>query len=313
MYDAVKNNVFDPVGNPNGWFSEVLPVSATQAISAESIEEQRNVYVGLFGREIADLLIEQEFFCSFAGAMVGSYWGAEMARAEVEGRVRHVAVDHRYPVHTAWDLGKAANNPIWCFQVIPVFKQNERGADVYQRSELRIVDFYRPETEDLEEWCKWLNDRGYKGNDYVPHDIMNFQWGTKRTRYDLLKEMKRNPKIVGMVSVADGINAGRESIKVAVFDEERTEKGRDGLKSYRREWDDDLKTFRDNPVKDWAEHIGSSFRYLGLAWKDAMPDMAPPPKPTENVYEAKADGTIRSTQTVKEAVDAMVRRRRSGR
>lgn len=313
MLDAVKGNAFDPVSNPNGWFSEVLPVSATRALSELSIEEQRAVYRGLFGTEIADLLIEQEFYCSFAGAMVGSYWGAEMARAEAEGRIGVVPIDPLYPVHTAWDLGKAANNPIWCFQVIPIFKPNQNGAPIYQHSELRIVDFYRPESEDLEEWCKWLNDRGYNGNDYVPHDIMHFQWGTKRTRFDLLKSMKRNPRIVGMVSVAEGIHAGRETIKVARFDAERCTLGIDGLKNYRREWDDDLKTFRDNPVKDWAEHIGSSFRYLGLAWKDAVPDFKPPPKPQDNVYEAKPDGTIRSTQTVKEAVDAMVRRRRLGR
>lgn len=319
MLDAVKNNVFDPHSNPNGWFSEVLPASVTGAISAASIEEQRLVYVGLFGKEIADLLIEQEFYCSFAGAMVGAYWGAEVARAEAEGRVRVVDIDPRYPVHTAWDLGKAANNPIWCFQVIPIFSENANGNPVYERSELRIVDFYRPDSEDLEQWCQWLNDRGYKGNDYVPHDIMNIQWGTKRTRFDLLKDMGRKPKMVGMVSVADGINAGRESIKVAKIHAgegergERMEMGVNGLKNYRREWDDELKTFRDNPVKDWAEHIGSSFRYLGLAWKDAMPDYAPPPKPTQNTYEAQPDGSIRSNQTVKEAVDAMIRRRKLGR
>jgi hypothetical protein len=296
MYDSVKGNIFDPVSNPRGWFVEVLKASDTNAIAAETIEEQRGVYIGLFGKAIADLLIEQEFYCSFAGAMVGAYWGAEVAAADAEGRIGVVPVNWDYPVHTAWDLGKAANNPIWCFQVINNIPH--------------IVDFYRPESDDIEDWCKWLDDKGYHGNDYVPHDIMHPVWGTKRTRYDTLKSLGRKPKQVGMVSVADGINAGRKTIQLAKFDAERCELGIEGLKNYRREWDDELKRFRDTPVKDWAEHIGSSWRYLGLAWKEEATSAAPPPKPKTLQYEAQPDGTIQGNLSVADAVAAMVRRRR---
>lgn len=303
MLDAVKGNVFHPTSNPRGWFSQVLSVADTGAIDLASIEEQRTVYVGIFGKEIADLLIDQEFYCSFAGAMVGSYWGAEMARAEAAGRITPVKIDSRYPVHTAWDLGKAINNPVWCFQVID--------------GRPYIVDFYRPESEDLEQWCKWLDDRGYHGNDYVPHDVLHPVWGTNRTRFETLKLHGRKPKLVGMVSVADGINAGRETIKLAHFhagDDDRGQRmqlGVDGLKSYRREWDDELKSFRANALKDWAEHIGSSFRYLGLAWRQEI-EFKPKPVENKEVYQAMPDGSIRSSQSVKEAVDAMVKRRRKG-
>lgn len=287
------------------WFVQTLTVRDTGAITEQAIEDQRAEYTALFGKAIADLLIEQEFFCSFAGAMIGSYWGAEMAAAEGEGRVRCVAINPDYPVHTAWDLGKAANNPIWCFQVIDGIPH--------------IVDFYRPETDDIEDWCKWLDDKGYNGNDYVPHDIMQPVWGTKRTRYDTLKALGRKPKQVGMVSVADGINAGRKTIQLAVFhggDDERgqrVELGSEGLKNYRREWDDDLKRFRDNPVKDWAEHIGSSWRYLGLAWREEINSQTPPAKPKALEYVANANGTIQGNMSVKDAVDAMVRRRKQRR
>lgn len=298
MYDAARLDKYDPVSNPKGWFTQVLRADQTKAISADGIERQRKIYASLYGKEIADLLIDQEFYCSFAGAMVGSYWGAEISDAEREGRIGLVPIDTDYPVHTAWDLGKAVNNPIWCFQVIP----GEIGP--------RIVDFYRPDSDDLEDWCKWLNDKGYHGNDYVPHDIMHPVWGTKRTRFDMLKDMKRKPKKVGMVSVADGINAGRQTIKAAKFDAERCEDGIEGLKNYRREWDDDLKRFRDNSVKDWAEHIGSSFRYLGLAWREEIVAAPPKPKKTDPVYEAKADGTIKSNMSVREQVEAMMKRRK---
>ena len=87
--------------------------------------------------------------------------------------------------------------------------------------------------------------------------------------------------------------------------------GIEGLKNYRREWDEDLKVFRETPVKDWAEHIGSAWRYLGLSWREVVPVKPKPAKPTEVIYTALPDGSVRSNMSVKEAVDAMVRRRRN--
>lgn len=294
MYDRAKDS-------PN-WFCELLSVEQTEALSAADLAEALAEYQDMHGIDLGRAFFEQEYLCSFSGAMVGAYFGAEMARAERAGRMGLVEIDVKYPVHTVWDLGKAVNNPIWCFQVIP----GEEGP--------RIVDFYRPESDDLEQWVQWLDEKGYRGNDYVPHDIIVSEWGTKRTRFDTLKLLKRNPKRIAMVSVADGLQAGRKTINCAVFHTGEDERGQrmqlgcDGLKAYRREWDDELKTFRENPLKDWAEHIGSAWRYLGLAWKDATLAVAPPPKPKELVYEVR-NGLIQGNMSVKEAVDAMVRRR----
>lgn len=289
--------------NPK-WFTQVLRASDTKAVSNEAIEDQRAEYAAIFGQQMADMLIEQEFFCSFAGAMVGSIFGVEMDRAEREGRVRPVEIDRRYPVHTVMDMGKAVNNPIWCFQTIP----GELGP--------RVVDFYRPDSDDLEEWCAWLDDKGYNGTDYVPHDaVTGLQWGTKRTRIEMLKLCKRKPKVIAVAPLQDGINAGNTTIRVAVFhggDDDRAERvalGIEGVKNYRREWDDDLKRFRDNPVKDWAEHIGSATRYLGLAWREEKIEVKPAEKPKDLEYVATPQG-IRGNMDVKAAVDAMVRRRR---
>lgn len=289
------------------WFSQLLSIEDTKALSPEILIEALQEYQDLYGEELGRAFFEQEYLCSFAGAMVGAYFGAEMARAEREGRIRAVPIDERYPVHTVWDLGKAVNNPIWCFQVIP----GEIGP--------RIVDFYRPESDDLEQWCIWLNERGYNGYDYVPHDALTEEWGTSRNRIETLRLLKRKPKRFAKVSVADGLQAGRKTINVAVFHtsdneaDERSERmklGIRGLKSYRREWDDDLKTFRENPLKDWAEHIGSAWRYLGLSWRDVEPHAQEQPKPKELEYVAGPFGVIQGNLDVRSAVEAMVRRRR---
>lgn len=295
MFDMAQRNM----ATGGRWFAELSSVKDTQALTADQLEETLDEYQAIYGSDFGLAYFEQEYLCSFSGAMVGAIFGGEINRAERDGRIRDVPIDPKYPVHTAWDLGKAVNNPIWCFQTIP----GEPGP--------RIVDFYRPESDDLEEWCKWLDERGYHGNDYVPHDILTTDWGARRTRIDTLKLLGRTPRRIGKVSVQEGINAGNRTIRLAIFDEKRCEVGIDGLKNYRREWDDDLKTFRENPVKDWAEHIGSAWRYLALAWQEAKPEVQEKPKPKELVYEARPDGTISANMSVRDAVEAMVRRRKN--
>jgi hypothetical protein len=245
------------------WFAQTLTVDDTGIFSADQLDEVRASLEAQYGIDFGRAYFEQEYMCSFSGAMVGAYFGAEMAKAEREGRILDVPIDWSQPVHTVWDLGKAVNNPIWCFQAIGNW--------------LRVVDFYQPESEDLEEWVRALDEKGYRGIDYFPHDTAVTEWGSKRTRLETLVMLGRNPRRIPKVSVGDGLQAGRTAINAAVFDAERTETGREGLKAYRREWDDERKTFRDNPVKDWAEHIGSAWRYLGLAWREEY--IRPRPKP----------------------------------
>lgn len=298
MYERAKGN--------DNWYAELSSIEDTGALTPEQLAESLAEYQDLYGIDLGLAMFQQEYYCSFSGAMIGAYWGAEMFKADNEHRTdTPIEIDPNYPVHTAWDLGKAVNNPIWCFQVIG--------------GKPKIVDFYRPTSDDLEDWCKWLDVRGYNGTDYVPHDVAHFNWGAKRTRFDMLRDMKRKPFKVDMVSVADGLNAGRETIKLATFhggDDERAERvllGMSGLKNYRREWDDELKTFRENPVKDWAEHIGSSFRYLGLAWREAIKAYEPPQKPKEQEYQADKHGRIVATVNVDEAIKAMIARKQKAR
>jgi hypothetical protein len=289
LYDVAKN---DP-----RWFAEILSVNETGALTAEQQQEALVEYQALYGIDFGRALYEQEYFCDFSGAMIGAYWGAEVNRAEREGRIRHFEIDPEHPVHTAWDLGKAQNNPIWCFQVIA--------------GRPHIVDFYQPETDDLTDWVAWLDAKGYKGTDFVPHDIIATEWGTKRTRLDVLRSHGRKPIRLPMVSVADGLQAGRATINEAVFrDCDRVQAGIDGLKNYRRDWDDERKTFREIPVKDWAEHIGSAFRYLGLAWKEVKPREAKAKPPEKLIYEVRADGRVVGNMDVRQAVDAMMRRKK---
>ncbi len=285
--------------NPR-WFAQVLTVDDTGALTRGQQEEALAEYQALYGIDLGLAMFEQEYLCSFVGAMIGAYYGSEMAKAEREGRICATAVDPAHPVHTAWDLGATHNNPIWCFQVIG--------------NSLRIVDFYLPETDDVADWCSWLTEQGYTGIDYVPHDILVTEWGSKRTRIETLRQLGRKPQRIPKVSVADGQQAGRVAINAAVFhagDDDRAARvshGVDGLKAYRREWDDELKTFRATPVKDWAEHIGSAWRYLGLSWREVVPTKSVEKKPDDLAMTILPDGRMQLNKSPREHIEAMARR-----
>jgi hypothetical protein len=288
--------MFDYAQGSDAWFSEVSNVYDTGALDEAALAEALAEYQATYGVDFGRALFEQEYLCSFTGAMIGAYFGSEMSKADREGRVAEFEIDPAHPVHTAWDLGKAVNNPIWCFQVIG--------------GQPRIVDFYTPESDDLYDWVKWLNDQGYHGKDYVPHDIAVTEWGSKRTRLEVLQDAGRKPVPVSRVSVAEGLQAARTTINAARFrDTPRVQAGIDGLKNYRRDWDDEKKTFRETPVKDWSEHIGSAFRYLGLAWKDVVPPKSKDTKPNHLEFVADKYGRVKSNMGVIDHLKAKARER----
>lgn len=294
--------MFDMALGSDRWFAELSDAMTTGALTPDALDEALQEYQAIYGLEFGRAMFEQEYLCSFAGAQVGAYFGAEVNKAEREGRIRPVEIDASQPIFTAWDLGKATNNPIWCFQVIG--------------GQPRIVDFYQPESDDLQDWVRWLADKGYTGAAYVPHDILVSEWGSGRTREEVLKAAGLKTRRIPRVAVADGLQAGRMTINAAVFHggsgerADRVATGLEGLRNYRREWDDGMKRFRENPVKDWAEHIGSAWRYLGLAWRDVKPPKPKAEKPKELAYEVKPDGRVVANMSVRELVEAKMKARR---
>ena len=82
-----------------------------------------------------------------------------------------------------------------------------------------------------------------------------------------------------MAGLLDGINAARQTLPRCVFHPRCEEVGISALEQYRREWDDDNKVFKQNPLHDWSSHVSDAFRYLSMAWKSIPPEVLPPPKP----------------------------------
>jgi phage terminase large subunit len=251
-----KRMLDDARTNPK-WFAEVLPVQASGgAISSEALEESRREYIALYGETAGQGLFAQEFECSFASVIPGAYYTAELIAAERDGRVGQVDIAKDMAMHTAWDLGIDDATALWCFQVQP--------------GRLHIVDYYENSGHGAEHYCEWLNERGYHGTDFVPHDARVREWSTNRTRLETLRLLGRKPRLVPAHTVIDGINAARVTLTSAHFDAARCQRGIECLRAYCAEWDEQLRTFRKTPKHDWASHGADAFRYLAMAWREPM-------------------------------------------
>lgn len=245
--------------NPR-YFAEMSSVIQTGALNAAQLEEALSEYESLYGEDVGRAQYEQEYLCSFNAAILGAYFAREMLAVRAEGRVDHELEAIDAPVHRAWDLGVRDDTSIWWFQVV--------GGQVF------VLDCYSSNGAGVEHYAEVIAERAKQhgwadGVDYVPHDAKVKEWGTGRTRVETMQQLGLNPAVVPMASFMDGINAARQTLGRAVFHPRCEALGLPALEQYRREWDDEKKTFKATDVHDWASHPAAAWRYLSLSWKKA--------------------------------------------
>ena len=244
----------DAQGSPN-WFAGMLRASETGLISAAELADA--------ARDMTPEQYAQEFECSFDAAILGAYFGKEIAEAERAGRVTLLEPEPALPVHTAWDLGMGDSTAIWFFQVVG--------------DEIRFIDHYENSGKGLDHYAAELNARGYRyGHDYVPHDAKVRELGTGRSRIETLISLGRKPRLVPDHKLMDGINAARLTIPKAYFDARACHAGLESLRQYRADYDEKARTFRDRPKHDWTSHSADAFRYAAMAWREMKPERKQP-------------------------------------
>ena len=115
------------------------------------------------------------------------------------------------------------------------------------------------------------------GNHNGPHDLNAHQFaaGGKST-YDVASSLGINFKVSERLDKQSQINSGRSFLKRCWFDRVKTERGRDALVSYHYRWDDNSKSFSDEPYHDWSSNAADAFMQLAVGHKFAKPVIKPP-------------------------------------
>jgi phage terminase large subunit len=197
----------------------------------------------------------QEFECSFDAAILGAYYGREIAALEAAGQIGTIEPVPGLPVHTAWDLGIGDSTAIWLWQMAG--------------NEVRVIDFYENSGFGLEHYAEVLKAKGHAyGQDFVPHDARVRELGTGRTRIETLIALGRKPRLVPGHKLMDRINATRITLPRVWFDAAHCADGIEALRQYRAEYDEKVRTFKDAPKHDWSSHAADAFGYMCMAWRE---------------------------------------------
>lgn len=250
-----KNHAFKMLqqaqNNPD-WFSEVLTVDDTQAISLEEIDKLRK-------QGMSEAMIQQEFYCSFDAPVHGAYYAEQLKLAQNQGRIRIFEINPGAPTYTFWDLGVRDPMAIWVMQKV--------------NDELRMCFYYENTGGGLKnafEWLVHLKDK-YQliyMDHYAPHDIENTTLLTGRSIIDECRAFGINFITVRRAkNVVDDINSTRAIFYRVHFHAENCDQGLAALQEYHANYDEKTGWVGD-PVHNWASHGADAFRTFGIGWSE---------------------------------------------
>lgn len=248
FYELYKDATRDPA-----WFTFMLRASETGLLAPEELTEAR--------RQMGEDQYAQEYECSFEAAIKGAFYADELRNAEQDGRICRIPIDRAVPVQTAWDLGVSDSTAIWFIQCVG--------------RERRLIDYHEASGVGLPYYANILEEKRKErnwqyGEHYFPHDVQNRELGTGQSRIDTLRGLGIEPVVVAQHNVLDGINATRRMLDRVWIDPERCERGLEALRQYRREYDDNLKDWKKNPLHDWSSHGADALRTFAAGFDDPV-------------------------------------------
>lgn len=251
-----KNHAYDlymtALNNPS-WFVQKLTVEDTNVLTANDIQEERDA-------GMTEDMVQQEFYCSFTAAIMGSYYWTQYDEAERAGRFGNVPYDDTQPVYTVWDLGISDAMSIGFFQLVG--------------NEVHLIDYVEQTGQGFPYFAKLLQDKGYVyAKHFAPHDIKARELGTGKTRIETAKALGINFEVVPEIGVQNGIDAGRSLFKKLWVDQEHCADWLKLIPQYTKEYDEDKKIFKDKPLHDWTSHGADMYRYAAVVIDKMMPGL----------------------------------------
>lgn len=242
LYDNAKT---DPA-----WYAAMFKASDTGILPPEELTAAL--------KDMGEDQYNQEFECSFQAALLGAYYGKILAKLEADGQIGRVPWEPTIQVHVAWDLGIGDSTALWFAQI--------------HRREVRLIDYYEASGVGLDHYVKVLRDKPYtyaQDANLWPHDMDVQELGTGKSRLDVARTLGLRGRIVKKLPIDDGIGAVRMMLPRCWFDAEKCKFGIEALRQYQREYDDEMKVFRNKPRHDWTSHAADSLRYLAVGLPNA--------------------------------------------
>lgn len=227
----------------DNWTLKEFKASQTGLIDESELRDAK--------RAMGQSQYDQEFEISFDSPVVGSYYGEIIRDLDEKNHIRDISTETLTEKWTAFDLGMSDSTSIWVCETIG--------------GEYRVMDFYENHGQSLDHYVGWLKDNGYDEYEHIlPHDVEVRELGTGKSRKEVLESAGLSITVCPKLPIDDGIQAVRKMLPNTWFNKEKTKKGLEALRNYRRIYNDKLDTYTDKPLHDWSSHAADAFRYLAV-------------------------------------------------
>lgn len=166
-------------------------IKGDRFMSAEEMEVLRQDYIDEYGN---DFLYNQEILLDWGQSSTASYYGEIMGKKDKDGTIGFWPHNPKYPVYTAWDLGKSDSMVIGFFQVI--------------KSKPRLIDVFEINGSNMIACATELKSKTayVYGWHFLPHDGSVSSLNDGRSRIDALqKEGITNVSLLKREGVGVGI------------------------------------------------------------------------------------------------------------
>lgn len=251
---------------------ELLPYNVTNILHPEEIEEMRE--------SLDPELFAQELLCSFEASVRGAIYARQIEQMQEQGRIDSYNADKLSPVDVVMDLGWRDATAIGFVQPRPDGLLMLHAHSDSMRPIKHYIDYIK----------EFTTSNGLKlGTIHLPHDAKAKSLQTGKSIIENFRTAGLRPKLVPELDLLDGIAAARLMFPKWYINEPLCQSLILALKSYRRKYNEELKTFGQEPVHDWSSHLSDMWRYASIVFNTT----------TETEYAARRGGRSAPPPTVK--------------
>jgi phage terminase large subunit len=220
----------------------------------------------------------------YARAFEGAYFAKQLIAARQEGRIRDLPKDPMMPIRLFWDIGGSGDKSdamaIWVVQ--------------WSGDMIRLVDYLEGSGQAISYYTNELRRRGYRNSlCYLPHDGARHDFVGKRFS-DHLNDAEFETVVIpnqGPGAALLRIEALRRIFPRLLFDEKKTEVGRDALGFY-HEKKDEQRNIGLGPEHDWSSHAADAAGLMAICYEG--PDS---PLKIDDLFDRSYADTTRSDIT----------------
>jgi hypothetical protein len=197
---------------------------------------------------------------AFQQSMEGTFYAKQLAAARKAGHIGNVPHVSNVPVNTFWDIGNRDGTGIWLHQQIG--------------KEHRFIGYIEAWFEPYEYFIRALTETQYIfGRHYLPHDALHKRQQEHRVAspLEMLQELApqwRFETVDRVQEIQHGIERVRSIFSQLWFDETNCKEGLAHLSMYRREWNERLGVWKDQPRHDEHSEAADALRQFAQAFED---------------------------------------------